>query len=160
MGALKDIWSWMWRALQHDRGEEVLTLLCREYLTQLKDAIQFRRHAEQMRYPHFRDKLLRIAEAEEKHAGTLKRRILALGGEIPKISPTPEEGWNNWEELRLDLDDERQRFWDLEGQLPMVERVDSETATVLRHILEDEKKHHEAIVGMLMRSDPQAAAIA
>jgi len=42
----------------------------------------------------------------------------------------------------------------------MVERVDSETATVLRHILEDEKKHHEAIVGMLMRSDPQAAAVA
>src|SRR5215471_12351822 len=66
----------------------------------------------------------------------------------------------NWEELRLDLDDERQRFWNLEGQLPLVERVDSETATVLRHILEDEKKHHEAIVGMLMRSDPQAAAIA
>jgi len=94
MGALKDIWSWMWRALQHDRGEEVLTLLCREYLTQLKDAIQFRRHAEQMRYPLFRDTLLRIAEAEEKHAGTLKRRILALEGEIPKISPTPEEGWN------------------------------------------------------------------
>jgi len=115
MGALKDIWSRMWRALWHDRREEVLRLLCREYLTQLKDAIQFRRHAEQMRYPHFRDKLLRIAEAEEKHAGTLKRRILALGGEIPKISPTPEEGWNNWEELRLDLDDERQRFWDLEG---------------------------------------------
>jgi len=47
-----------------------------------------------MRYPHFRDTLLRIAEAEEKHAGTLKRRILALEGEIPKISPTPEEGWN------------------------------------------------------------------
>jgi bacterioferritin (cytochrome b1) len=159
VGALKNIWNRMRRALRHDQREEVLTLLCREYLTQVKDAIQFRRHAEQMRYPQFRDKLLRIAEAEEKHAGTLQRRIVVLGGEVPKGSPTLEEGWNNWEELRLDLDDERQRFWDLEGQLPMVERVDSETARVLRDILEDEKKHHEALVGMLMRSDPQAAAI-
>ena len=160
MGASEGMWSRMRRALRHDRREEVLTLLCREYLTQVKDSIQFRRHAEHMRYPQFRDKLLRIAEAEEKHAGTLKRRIIALGGDIPQISPAAEDGWNNWEELRLDLDDERQRFWDLEEQLPMVEQVDSETATVLRHILEDERKHHEVIVGMLMRSDPQAGAIA
>jgi|SRR5215467_1025483 len=160
MGALEGMWSRMWRALRQDRREEVLELLHREYLTQVKDSIQFRRHAEQMRYPQFRNTLLGIAETEEKHAATLKRRIIALGGDIPQIPPPTEDGWNNWEELRLDLDDERQRFWELEERLPMVEQVDSETATVLRHILEDERKHHEAMVGMLMRSDPQAGAIA
>ena len=160
MSANETFWSRIRRALRCDRREDVLVLLRREHFTQVKDAVQFRRHAEQMRYPQFRRQLLQIADVEEQHAEALKKRIAALGGEIPRISPLPEEGWNNWEELRLDLDDERQRFWDLEAQLPMVEQVDSETARVLRRILEDEKKHQEAIVGMLMRSDPQAAALA
>jgi len=160
MSANESFWSRMRRALRHDRREDVLMLLRREYLTQIKDSIQFRRHAEQMRYPQFRRRLLQIAEAEEQHAEALKKRIIALGGEIPRISPSPEDGWNNWEELRLDLDDERQRFWDLEAQLPMVEQVDPETARVLHRILEDEKRHQEAMVGMLMRSDPQAGAVA
>ncbi|HUK42091.1 MAG TPA: ferritin-like domain-containing protein [Candidatus Acidoferrales bacterium] len=160
MSAMESFWSRMRRALRHDRREDVLILLRREYLTQIKDATQFRSHAEQMRYPQFRRQLNQIAEAEEQHAEALRKRISALGGEIPRISPLPEDGWNNWEELRLDLDDERQRFWDLEAQLPMVEQVDSDTARVLRRILEDEKKHQEAIIGMLMRSDPQAAALA
>ena len=84
MGALEGMWSRMRRALRHDRREEVLTLLCREYLTQVKDSIQFRRHAEHMRYPQFRDKLLRIAEAEEKHAGRSKEESLRWEATSPK----------------------------------------------------------------------------
>ena len=99
--ALKSIWGRVQRVLTLDPRKEILALLSQEYVDKMKDAFQYRRHAEQMRYKHFREKLLRIAEDEEKHAQWLKERILALGGEIPEISSEIEDGWNTWEDLRL-----------------------------------------------------------
>ena len=147
----------MLRAITHDRRQEVLELLCREYVEKSKDAIQFRRHAERMHYSQFRDKLLRIADEEEKHAQSLKERIIALGGGVPGVSFTAEERWNSWEELRLDLEDERRRMQDLEDQVVIVEQIDRDTADLLRRIFEDERKHREAMTDMLIRSDPQAS---
>ena len=153
------MWNRLLRLLAPDRRQEVLALLCREYVEKSKDAIQFRRHAERMRYRQFREKLLRIAEEEEKQAQLLEERITALGGEVPRVSFTPEQRWNSWEELRLDLEDERRGLQDLEDWLAIVEQIDGQTADVLRRIFEDERKHREAIMDMLMRSDPQASLV-
>jgi len=157
VSTLKNIWNRWHRALTHDRRQEILDLLCREYLEKSKDAIQFRHHAERMRYRQFREMLLRIAEEEENHAESIKKRIVALGGEVPRVSFNPEERWNSWEELRLDLEDERRRINDIEDQSVIVEQLDRGTADLLRRIFEDEKKHREAITEMLIRSDPQAS---
>jgi bacterioferritin (cytochrome b1) len=142
------------RVLTHDRRQEILALLGREYVDKMKDSRQYRLHSEQMRYEQFRDQLLRIADEEEKHSQWLKDRIIALGGEIPQISPTPEDGWNSWEDLRLDLTEEKRHEWDLRDQLPMVERVDFDTADTLRRILAEESNHRALLTKMLMRSDP------
>jgi bacterioferritin (cytochrome b1) len=154
--ALKSIWGRFQRVLTHDPREEILAILGQEYVDKMKDAFQYRRHAEQMRYKHFREKLLRIAEDEEKHARWLKERILALGGEIPEISSAVEDGWNTWEDLRLDLAEEKRHKWDLTDQLPMIEGFDAETAATLRRILAEEDNHRAQLTDMLMRSDPLA----
>jgi hypothetical protein len=85
--------------------------------------------------------------------------MIAFGGEIPRVTFTPEERWNSWEELRLDLEDESRRLQDLEDRLPIIEQIDGQTADVLRRIFESERKHREAIMDMLMRSDPQATLV-
>ena len=152
--ALKSIWGRVQRVLTHDPRKEILALLSQEYVDKMKDAFQYRRHAEQMRYKHFREKLLRIAEDEEKHAQWLKERIFALGGEIPEISSAIEDGSNTWEDLRLDLTAKKRHLWDLTDRLPMVEPFDAETATTLRRILAEEDNHRAQLTDMLMRSDP------
>ena len=152
--ALKSIWGRAQRVLTQDPRKEILALLSQEYVDKMKDAFQYKRHAEQMRYKHFREKLLRIAEDEEKHAQWLKERILALGGEIPEISSAIEDGSNTWEDLRLDLTAKKRHLWDLTDRLPMVEPFDAETATTLRRILAEEDNHRAQLTDMLMRSDP------
>jgi len=152
----KKSWGQLLQRLLTPNGrKEVLDLLCQEYVEEIRSSIQFRGDAERISYPQFRDKLLQIAGQEEKHAEWLKARIIVLGGEVPRVSFTPQQGLNSWERLRLDGVRERRCIWDLEEQLLTVEQVDSETAELLRHIVEEEKKHREEIVEMMMRSDPQ-----
>lgn len=153
---LKKTWTRLLRWQSHDARKESLALLCLEYIEERKSSLQLQRHAEQMRYPEFREKLLRIAGDEQKHAERLRERIITLGGKVSDISYAPEEGWNSWERLHLDLDAEKHCIWELEEQLVRAERIDPETAEGLSHTLEDEKKHREVILNMLMRSDPQA----
>ena len=154
--ALKNLGNRLQRVLSHDRRQEILALLGREYVDKMKDSRKYRLHAKQMRYKHFRDRLLRIADEEEKHSQWLKDRIIALGGEIPQITSTLDDGWNSWEDLRLDLTEEKRHEWHLRDQLPMVERFDPQTAGILRRILTEESNHRDLITDMLMRSDPQA----
>ncbi|MBI4522239.1 MAG: ferritin-like domain-containing protein [Deltaproteobacteria bacterium] len=154
--ALKRRGSRLLQSLPHDRRKELLSLLCREYIEETKTSMQYRRHAQRMRYPQFRERLLRIAEEEQKHAQWLEKRVTALGGEVPRISFAPEDGWNSWEQLRLDLDEEKRCIWDLEDQLIILDQIDPETAKLLRRILEEEINHRETITDMLIRSDPQA----
>jgi bacterioferritin (cytochrome b1) len=153
---LKTLGSRLQRALSHDRRQEILALLSREYADKMKDARQYRLHAEQMRYNHFRAQLERIADEEEKHAQWLLDRIIALGGAIPQVTSEPEDARNTWEDLGLDLLEEKRHQWDLTDQLPIIERTDPATAEILRRIFEEESNHRTAITHMLMRSDPIA----
>jgi len=131
-------------------------LLSREYTDKMKDARQYRLHAEQTRYNHFRAQLERIADEEEKHAQWLLDRIIALGGAIPQVTSEPEDARNTWEDLGLDLLEEKRHQWNLTDQLPIIERTDPATAQILRRIFEEESNHRTAITHMLMRSDPIA----
>jgi hypothetical protein len=58
--------------------------------------------------------------------------------------------------LRLDLSEERRCIWGIEETLVKIDPVDPETADGQRHILDQEKEHRDAILDMLIRSDPQA----
>jgi hypothetical protein len=68
----------------------------------------------------------------------------------------PEDARNTWEDLRLDLLEEKRHQWDLIDQLPKIERIDSATAEMFLQILAEESHHRTLITEMLMRSDPIA----
>ena len=144
------------RRLRQDPKQEIVELLGREYSDKMKDARQYRLHAEQMRYKHFRDQLLQIADEEEIHAQWLKDRIIAFEGEVPQIPSRLADGSNTWEDLKLDLMEEKRHDWDLRDHLPLVERFDAETANGLRRMLAEDSAHRALITAMLMRSDPLA----
>jgi len=159
--SLKSIAHTGWRRLlkvrRRDDRQRLLEILRLEYIEEMQNLLQLLRHAERMRYPQFRDRLLRIAGEEQAHAQWLRQRIIALGGEVPRISFSPSIGKNSWECLLMDLEEEKRCSADLEARIRSVERIDPEIAELLRRIREEEDKHSEDIMDMLMRSDPQAS---
>ena len=159
--ALLDILSAGWReflsALHPDHRQRILEVLRDEYIDEAKDVVQFEEHARRMTYPHLRERLLRIAEEEEAHVKWLQDKIQALGGEIPQTTFTVKNGKNSWESLLMDVEEEkRDRISMLEQLHTVVEPADPEIAAGLRWIHEDERRHHEEIMDLLMKSDPYA----
>jgi bacterioferritin (cytochrome b1) len=155
----KKIWNRLLASLPHNGRQKLMEILCREYAEEMASMLRYQWHAEQMRYPRFCERLLGIAKEEQRHAQWLARRIIALGGRVPRISFTPEEGLSSWECLGLDLEAEKRCCADLTEKLALEKDIDPATAETLRRILDEEKNHRVEIAEMLMRSDPQAASL-
>jgi rubrerythrin len=159
--ALTKVLSAGWRrfldALRLDDRQRLVEFLREEYVDEVKDVAQFEEHARRMVYPHFRARLLAIAEEEKAHVEWLREKIRALGGEVPPAAPGVKEGRNPWENLLMDVEEEkRDRIEALERLYAAAQNADPEIAEGLRRIHEDEKRHREEILEMLMRTDPQA----
>ncbi len=154
---LEKNWRRLVKSLGHDERQKLLEILCQEYIEETQNLLQFLRHAARMRYPQFRDRLVSIARQEQGHVQWLQGKIIALGGEVPRISFAPEVGLNSWECLLMDLEEEKRCCADLTERLAIVEHIDIETSEALRRIRKEEEDHREEIVDMLIRSDPQAA---
>ncbi|HEY2989437.1 MAG TPA: ferritin-like domain-containing protein [Candidatus Binatia bacterium] len=137
----------------------LLEILCKEYVEEMEGALRLEWHAEQMRYAQFCQRLFEIAKEEQRHAQWLAGRIHVLGARVPQVSFSPEEGLNSWECLRNDLEAEKRCCDDITEELALRKKIDPDTAETLRRILEEKKKHRDAIAEMLMRSDPQEAAL-
>ena len=147
-GRLKSLWL--------TKQQRLLEVLCAEYASEVQMGNLFREHAQKMHYPHFRERLLRIAAAEERHAEWLGEKIFGLQGTLPEVPLTETTGKNTWECLLMDLEEERRCVADLEDRLLKVEKIDPEIALGLRQIQEEEKHHRDEIRDMLMRSDAYA----
>ena len=147
-GRLKSLWL--------TKQQRLLEVLCAEYASEVQMGNLFREHAQKMHYPHFRERLLRIAAAEEKHAEWLREKIFGLQGTLPEVPLTETTGKNTWECLLMDLEEERRCVADLEDRLLKVEPIDPEIALGLRQIQEEEKHHRDEIRDLLMRSDAYA----
>jgi len=159
--ALTDVLSAGWQhflhALQPDHRQRLIEVLHGEYVDEAKDVVQFEAHARRMTYPPFRERLLRIAEEEKAHVQWLQDKIQALGGEIPRTTLTVKNGQNSWECLLMDIEEEkRDRTTILEQLYTVVEPADPDIAEGLRRIRDDEKRHREEILDMLLKSDPYA----
>jgi len=154
--ALHKGWQHFLETLQPDDRRKLVELLCEEYLEEARDVTQFTQHAQRMHYPQFRDRLLRIAAEEQAHVQWLREKILALGGEIPQLSFTPKAGKNSWECLLMDLEEEKRCCGDLLERMYTAEHADPEIAEGLHRMREEEKRHREEIMDMLMKSDPYA----
>ncbi|HWP58950.1 MAG TPA: ferritin-like domain-containing protein [Candidatus Acidoferrales bacterium] len=159
--ALTEIVSKGWRrffdALRSDERQRLVEFLREEYVDEARDVVQFEEHARRMTYPHFRERLRRIAEEEKAHVEWLREKIRALGGEVPEVPMALKRGRNAWENLLMDIEEEkRDRTEVLERLYTVAQDADPEIAEGLRRIHEDERRHREEILDMLMRTDPQA----
>jgi rubrerythrin len=64
---LKKRWYGLRNASHQEDRQKLLELLRDAYLDEIKDIASFSWHAEQMYYPHFRERLLRIVTEEQTH---------------------------------------------------------------------------------------------
>jgi rubrerythrin len=161
--ALKDLlfasWQRFFNTLQPDHRQRLIEILRDQYVDEAKDVVQFHGHARRMTYPHFRERLLRIAEEEKAHVTWLHDTIRALGGEVPQLTVTPKNGKNSWECLRMDVEEEKQDCTALLEQLNALDPEYPEIAEGLRRIREDEKRHREELLDLLLKSDPYALPV-
>lgn len=138
-----------------------LDMLRKRYVDEIAHAEKFNQHAGEMRYPQFREKLLRIAAEETEHAGWLAKKIIDLGGKLPEGRETREStDQSSWQHLLKDLAEEDHCAGDLTEQIWAVQTDYPEVAVLLERISQDEKKHCDKIREMLMRSDAFALSLA
>lgn len=142
--------------LQAAEQQQFLHLLQRTYVGEVQDAVQFAHHAQRMYYPQFRERLLQIVAEEQAHAQWLREKIQALGGDVPDPSFSLKMGKNSWECLRMDVEAEKRSCNDLLQLLHVAERMNAELAEEIRRLRQEERRHHEAMLGMLMKSEPYA----
>ena len=157
--SLKNRWFDWWRdflGVPRDGREKALEILQQQYVEASQRASRLNGHAQRMPYPHFRRKLMSIADDETKNCDQLAEQIRRLGGRLPAVTEAPFGGGNSWRALLSDLDEQRRSAAELWQQLHRIRPELPEVAEVLRRIYENGKKHRAEITDMLMRSDPQA----
>lgn len=135
---------------------DLLTDLLTAYTAEATQAANLRQQAGQARYRQVADALEGMAATEDRHAGWLRERILALGGDIPPVAPEPLRGRNQWERVVAAHHAalaKRKRVVDL------VSRWDPEhpdDVAVLSRVEREDARDLELYEGLVMRSDPQA----
>jgi rubrerythrin len=151
---LKEGWQHFFNALHPDHHQQLLELLRGAYLEEAQDVAQFTQDAERMSYPQFRERLLRIAAEEQAHVTWLRDKLRALGGTIPAVSLPPKDVKNAWQALVMDLEEEKRSYADLLEAMHTAEQDNPEIAEGLRRIREEERRHREELLDMLVKSDP------
>jgi bacterioferritin (cytochrome b1) len=152
-------WSDWWRTFlgfSPDGYREVVKILQDRYIDEMRHVTRYTQHAARMQYPQFREKLLRIAADEARHAEWLADKITLFGAKLPGVPELPAAEKNSWQYLLADLDEEKDCSDELIEEMQTVREELPDIAEVLERIYEDGEKHRAEIRAMLMRSDPQS----
>lgn len=152
--ALYEGWRYLLKALEAEDRQQLLEVLREEYIEEAQDVAQFTQHVTYMPYPQFRDSLRRIIAEEQAHVQWLHDQILALGGEIPAFAPVPKAGKNTWECLLMDLEEEKRSYEALLERMHIAEPSNLEVAEGLRRMREEERRHRDEILDLLIKIDP------
>lgn len=149
---------WQQLAADDDTLKRLRTLeiLRDEYMGETRLMRQLTEHSERMRYPEFRQRLLRMAQEQSEHLSWLREKIVELHGVIPEVEETLTSGKNTWECLLQDLAEEKRCCALLADQIAIAENFYPELTTELEHMFEEEDHHREEIMDMLIKSDPYA----
>jgi bacterioferritin (cytochrome b1) len=156
--ALYQGWQRIREALVPDHRQRLLMLLHQQYAEEMCNVTQLKQHARRMHYSQFRERLLQIAREDQTHVHWLQGKILALGGDLPDVSCTYRTGKNSWECLRLALEDKKRTCTTLLECIHQADRTDPVIAAELRRWRVRAKQHCDAIMSMVMKSDPYAPA--
>lgn len=153
---IQETWHQFLESLHPDERQQLLDMLRDEYGEESQEVAQLTQHAERMAYPQFRQRLLKIADEEHAHVQWLRDKILALGGELPQIHPTPKMGKNSWECLLMALEVEQRSCEELLTRIHTAEHADPEIMQGLQRIRAEKQRHREEIRTLLMQSEPYA----
>jgi rubrerythrin len=154
LSALHRGWQQCCDALHPDPHPTLLEELRDTYLATAHTVTQFTQDAERMEYPQFRARLLRMAAEDEGHVTWLHDTLLARGGAPPTRAFTPKVAHNSWEALLMDVAAERHAHEALLEPMHLAEQVDPEMAEGFRRLRAAKQQHREALLDMLVKSDP------
>jgi bacterioferritin (cytochrome b1) len=152
-------WSDWWRqflGVSPGGYRDVIKILSSRYVEEMQHVRRYTAHAEHMQYPQFREKLLRIAADEARHAEWLAEKITLFGGTIPNVPKQPPTSRNSWQYLLADLEEEKHCSDDLIEIMQTVRNELPDIAAMLERIYEDGERHRSEIRDMAARSDPQS----
>ena len=155
----KKSWSDWWRqflGVSPGGYRDVVKILQDRYVEEMQHVRRYTQHAHKMQYPQFREKLLRIAADEARHAEWLAGKITLFGGKLPSVPEVDPGEKNSWQYLLGDLDEERHYSAEPIEQMQTVREELPDIAEGLERIYEDSERHRAEIRDMLMRSDPQS----
>jgi len=154
--ALHSGWQQCCDALHPDPHPTLLEALRDTYLATAHTVTQITQDAERMEYPQFRARLLRMAAEDQEHATWLRDTLLARGGAIPTGACPPTVAPTSWEALLRDVAAERRAYEALLEPMHLAEQADPEMAEGFRRLRAAKQQHREALLDMLVKSDPYA----
>jgi hypothetical protein len=144
------------RLLGTGATRDLLADLAEDYRAEAGQAALLRAHAARARYPQAAEALRRLAEIEERHAGWLRERLVALGGSVPALVPPDVPGNSQWQRAVGALHAAQAKRRRLIEQISHWDPEEPEVVELLRRI-EQEDVHEQSVYdGIVMRSDPQA----
>jgi hypothetical protein len=135
---------------------DLLSDLAEDYRSEVQQAAHLRAHAERARYPQVATALRRLADIEERHAGWLGDRILALGGQLPTVEALPLGGNNQWERAVAAHQGAQAKRRRLIEQIAHWDPEEPEVVALLRQIEREDLHEQSVYEGLIMRSDPQS----
>lgn len=135
--------------------EKLIEILNDNYSKELVISKMMEEHSEIIPFDFLKEKLKRLSEEEKTHAEKLKQKIIELGGTVnpkPKIydirtsSIHSERGFRK---LIVDLEFDKEIYEDYIAQINKIE--DEGIRELLREIIEDEIRHKDILMDIVMR---------
>lgn len=138
---------------------ELLRLMNQEYVEEIQIAADLKESADKIPYDHLRQKLIDIAEAEERHAALLREKILELGGEPPERDTDPRDESRSrrktFEQLLRDLEEEKEDYVSfLKASFRAEDAGRPDVKELFDQIREEERQHREELIDVLTRLNP------
>jgi hypothetical protein len=156
LSALQRGWQQCCDALHPDPRPTLLEALRDTYLATAHTVAQFTQDAERMEYPQCRARLLCMAAEDQAHVTWLRDTLLAHGGAIPTGACPPTVAPTSWAALLRDMAAERRAYEALLEPMHLAEQADPEMAEGFRRLRAAKQQHREALLDMLVKSDPYA----
>lgn len=103
-------WATWWRGFlgtPPDRDRVAIEILRQRYVEEIQGVGRLTKHAHQMHYRQFCEKLLQIADEKSNHAERIGEKIIALGAKLSEVPERHTTGANSWRYLQMDLAEEK-----------------------------------------------------
>jgi ferritin-like metal-binding protein YciE len=158
LSALHRGWHQGCDALHPAPQPTLLEALRDAYLATAHTVAQVTQDAGRMEYPQFRARLLGMAAEDQGHVTWLRETLLARGGALPTGACPPTVAPTSWAALLREMAAARRIYEALLGPMHLAEQADPEIAAGFRRLRAATQQHREALLEILVKSDPYTVA--